>query len=280
MNFKKFDTIIKSALEEDLGNMGDVTSEAIFTHEQGTAALVCKDTGILAGIPLFFEVFLIIDETIQCINFFKDGDKLKPGDCVARVSGNVKNLLKAERTALNFLSYLSGIATEADRLMTAARETGKSVILDTRKTMPGYRELAKYAVKTGGAQNHRMGLFDMILIKDNHVDAAGGIRKSIEKVRQRWGGQFKVEVECRNLEEVEEALAVGVDIIMLDNMSCDMMKHAVKMCSGKTLLEASGNMDLNKIREVSAIGVDYISVGAITKSVKAFDFSLDMETKA
>jgi nicotinate-nucleotide pyrophosphorylase (carboxylating) len=279
MNFKKFQYLIKNALDEDLDVLGDITSDAIFTDEQGTAALLSKDSGVLAGIELFFEVFLYIDETIHCINFFKDGDPLKPGDCVARVTGKVKNILKAERTALNFLSFFSGIASRTRLFVDAASVGGKAVILDTRKTMPGYRELSKYAVKTGGGQNHRMGLYDMVLIKDNHVDAAGDVRRAIEAVRQRWGGKFKVEVECRNLDEVRDALAAGVDIIMLDNMSTEMMKDAVRIVSGKTLLEASGQMDLERIREVSAAGVDYISVGSLTKSVKAFDFSLDMEAK-
>lgn len=193
---------------------------------------------------------------------------------MAYVTGKVISVLSAERIALNFLSTLSGIATRTREYVQAARAGGKAVILDTRKTLPGYRYLSKYAVTTGGGENHRMGLYDMVMIKDNHVDAAGGITRAVRLVRQQWGSKFRIEVECRDLAEVDEAVACQVDVIMLDNMDTDEIRKAVSRVGGGIKLEASGNMDLSRIKEVSSTGVDYISAGSITKSVRALDFSL------
>jgi nicotinate-nucleotide pyrophosphorylase (carboxylating) len=277
-----FIPLIKRALQEDLGSLGDVTSRAIFIKESGRAVLLSKDSGILAGALVFTEVFRRVDPKIQVSFSFQDGDHIAPGDRVALLSGRVRSILQAERTALNFLSLLSGIATRTNTFVNAALEKGKACILDTRKTIPGYRALSKYAVRAGGGTNHRMGLYDMVLIKDNHIDAAGGITKAVRKVRDQWGDRFKVEVECRTVEDVQEALGCGVDVIMLDNMSYDQIASAVHAVAihaaeGRVKIEASGQMDLENIRQISNSGIDYISVGKLTKSVDAFDFSLDIE---
>jgi nicotinate-nucleotide pyrophosphorylase (carboxylating) len=268
--------LIDRAIEEDLGKTGDVTSDAIFTRETGSARLISKDTGILAGARVFIDVFKRIDSETEVVFRFEDGDKLKPSDDVASVTGKIGSILKAERTALNFISFLSGIATNTAQYVEAAQTTGKATILDTRKTLPGFRELSKYAVREGGGHNHRIGLFDMVLIKDNHIDGAGGITKAVGRVRSKWGGKFTIEVECRTLDEVAEACECNVDIVMLDNMNDEQVREAVQTVSGRVKLEASGQMDLEKVRRMSSLGVDYISIGGLTKSVTAFDFSLDI----
>jgi len=275
-----YDFLIRKALAEDLADRGDVTTDAIFSGRQGTGHLVSKGRGVLAGCSLVTRVFQEIEPEIKVEFFFRDGDRLHPGDTVAEVAGRVKAILTAERTALNFLSYISGIATATGEFVEAAHAGGRAVILDTRKTLPGYRGLAKYGVKVGGGKNHRMGLYDMVMIKDNHIDAAGSITKAVEKIREVYGTAYTVEVECRTLDDLREALELGVDIVMLDNMDLDSVSAAVSLRRelGKEdiLLEVSGNMDLKKTREMSGTGVDYISVGSLTHSVKAFDFSLKL----
>jgi nicotinate-nucleotide pyrophosphorylase (carboxylating) len=185
--------------------------------------------------------------------------------------------LAGERTAINFLAFLSGIATGTELFVTAAKTHGKALILDTRKTLPGYRRLSKYAVTVGGGVNHRMGLYDMILIKDNHIDAAGSLTKAVERVREKWGARFRIEVECRGIEEVKEALGAKADIIMLDNMDSGTARAAADLGKGMVKIESSGDMTLEKVAEYSPIGVDYISVGKLTHSVKAFNFSLQIK---
>ncbi len=278
MNDANFDQLLKLALSEDLGDVGDVTSRAIFDDSQiVTALLKSKDSGVLAGLPFFSQVFRKVNKDIVVEKIKEDGDVLKPGDLVAKVTGPVASVLEAERTGINFLSFLSGIASVTAEHIAAANDNGHVVILDTRKTLPGYRTLSKYAVTMGGGQNHRMGLYDMVMIKDNHADAAGGITKAVQKVREKWGELYKIEVECRNIEEVKEALDCRVDVIMLDNMSPEESKEAVALRRGDVEFEASGNMDLEKIRKYNTTGVDYISIGRLTHSVEAFDFSLVME---
>lgn len=278
MEDQGYDFLIKKALEEDLAETGDVTTNAIFSFQPGTARLVSKAEGVLAGCGMFTRVFEIIDPEIKLRYFFKDGDRLTPGDTVAEVKGRVRKILTGERTAINFLSYISGIATATSHFVEAASAGGDAVILDTRKTLPGYRGPAKYAVTVGGGKNHRMGLFDMVMIKDNHIDAAGSITRAVEKIRQAYGEQYKLEVECRSLEDVREALGLAVDIIMLDNMKIGTVSAAVSMRRNlhkeNILFEVSGNMSTEKTREMSGTGVEYISVGSLTHSVKAFDFSL------
>lgn len=271
-DFSKIDRLIEAAIIEDLNNSGDITSDAIFTDETYSYKLVSKDTGILCGIDIFKRVMSVVDPLIKIRCSYRDRDMIKPGDIIADVSGPVKSVLKAERPALNLLSHMSGIATRT--ALFAAETEGRSIILDTRKTLPGYREIQKYAVLCGGGRNHRMGLYDMVMIKDNHSDAAGGIAAAVAKVRSTHGTKFKVEIEARNIDEVRKAIDAGADRIMLDNMSTEDMKKSVDLIAGRAETEASGNMKLERIREVSMTGVEYISVGELTHSVKAFDFSL------
>ena len=264
--------LVEIALYEDIKDSGDVTSSAIFTNEEDHFYLLSKDKGILCGIDIFEKVFKTIDPLCSFKTEMSDGDRIENKMIIANITGKVATILKAERTALNLLSHLSGIASKTAEFVREAG--GRATILDTRKTLPGLRELQKYAVRCGGGENHRMGLYDMVMIKDNHIDAAGGIGKAVKKVRDRWGSKFKIEVETRDLEEVRKALNSGVDIILLDNMNIKKIKKAVALINGKTETEASGNISLEKISEISNTGVDFISVGELTHTVKAFDFSL------
>lgn len=274
-SLKVYRDLIKRALSEDLGSEGDVTTAAIFADERGSARLTSKSAGVVAGLDIFAAVFAEVDPETVVEPKVADGEAVEPGDVVAVVLGRATSLLSGERTALNFISYLSGIATAAKELSSAAR--GGTVILDTRKTLPGYRELAKYAVRMGGAKNHRMGLFDMVLIKDNHIDLAGSIEAAVRRVRAKWSDRFPIEVECRTLREVEEALEARVDWIMLDNMRPREIRRAVKRVGGRAKVELSGNMSLASVKRLSGPGVDYISVGGLTHSVRAFDLSLKVE---
>jgi nicotinate-nucleotide pyrophosphorylase (carboxylating) len=266
--------LIDWALQEDLDSQGDVTSEAIFSAEECETHLVSKDTGILAGSEVFSMVFERTDPETKVLFHFKDGDSLRPENTVATLRGKSRSLLSAERVALNFLCYLSGIATTTRAYVKAAGEHGRAQILDTRKTLPGFRSLSKYAVRMGGGHNHRMGLYDMVLIKDNHIDMAGSVAAAVGRVRKKWGGRYRVEVECRDLEEVRHALDAGVEIVMLDNMSNSEIEEAVRLISGRCKIEVSGNVDLERVRELSSLGVDYISIGRLTHSTRSFDFSL------
>ncbi len=272
-----FETLLDLALEEDLGDRGDVTSRAIFTENDWVAArLMSKDRGVLAGSRDFARVFERVDSDTGVEFCKQDGDALEAGELVARVKGRTASVLEAERTAVNFLSFLSGIASQTRLHTEAARQRGRTVILDTRKTLPGYRRLSKEAVLAGGGANHRMGLYDLVMIKDNHIDAAGSIGRAVEMVRRRWKGELKIEVECRTADEVEEALSAGADIIMLDNMSVEETGAAVDKVKGRALLEGSGNMTVEKIKAYSGLGLDYLSAGGLTHSVRAFDFSLQI----
>jgi nicotinate-nucleotide pyrophosphorylase (carboxylating) len=265
--------LIESALSEDLGE-GDVTSEAIIPADaSATAEIKAKQDLVLAGIDVAREVFHHLDPSIKFEQLAKDGDKIKTGAVLARVSGKTRVLLAGERVALNVLQHLSGIATLTARYVEKLSGT-KARILDTRKTIPGLRQLEKYAVRMGGGKNHRMGLFDMVLIKDNHIKAAGGITIAVGRVREKLRDRFKIEVEAKTLDEVREALAAKADIIMLDNMTLDRMKEAVKLIAGKALVEASGNVTLETVRAVAETGVDLISVGALTHSAPAADISM------
>jgi nicotinate-nucleotide pyrophosphorylase (carboxylating) len=268
--------LVSRALEEDLDSDGDVTSLAIFDHSQdGSFTLYAKQSGILCGSGVFTLVCSEVDPKINVLFNFQDGDKLSKGAVVAEVNGPVLTVLQAERTALNFISHLSGIATKT--AMFAHASMGRVTILDTRKTLPGYRNLQKYAVRCGGGKNHRTGLYDMVMIKDNHIDAAGSITSAVSKVRTRWDKRFAIEVETRNLDEVKEALACGVDRIMLDNMDNSMMKDAVSIINGGTEIEVSGNMTYERIPEIASLGgIDFISFGELTHTITVFDFSLKM----
>jgi nicotinate-nucleotide pyrophosphorylase (carboxylating) len=260
------------ALAEDLGPDGDVTSLAIFADERRRCRLVSKDTGVLAGAGVFARVFELVDPGSRVAFRFEEGAALRPGDVAAEITGKAVSLLSSERVALNFVSFLSGIATQASEFVQAAG--GRATILDTRKTLPGFRSLSKYAVRVGGARNHRSGLYDMVLIKDNHVDMAGSITRAVERVRARWGSRFRVEVECRGTAEVAEAIGAGADIVMLDNMGRGEMAEALRLRKPGVEFEISGNMTIDKVRDLAGLGADMISVGSLTHSVRRFDFSL------
>ncbi len=267
------DNIIKTALLEDI-NYCDVTTDYLIPAEQdGKAEFVSKADGIVCGTEIAVRVFQILDENISFEILKKDGEEVKKGDLILTVRGKTAVLLKGERTALNLIQHMSGIATAANQYAKIVEGTNAS-IADTRKTLPGLRPLQKYAVMTGGAKNHRYNLSDAAMLKDNHIDAAGGITAAITKLRSRIGHMTKIEVETRNLDELREALAAKADIIMLDNMSPELMKQAVAITNGRAILEASGGITDETLRAVAESGVDIISVGALTHSVKAFDISM------
>jgi len=269
----RLDRVIIDALDEDIGS-GDVTTLAVLTgNEVGTAEVLAKDDIIVAGIDVFKEVFLLYDKDINFLAKVKDGQSAGRGDIIAEISGKLKNILTAERVALNFLQRMCGIATLTRKYVDEISGTGAR-ILDTRKTLPCHRLLDKYAVKTGGGLNHRLGLYGGVMIKDNHIKAAGGILKAVEMISNHVPPTLKIEVEVKNLGEVEEALSSGVDIIMLDNMNVEDMGKAVSMINGRAMIEASGNVTLANVREIAETGVDYISVGTITHSAPAADISL------
>jgi len=277
MRESDYQPLLELALREDLGDLGDVTTEAVAPEGDAAAVLWSKDTGILAGAEVFAAVFRALDPRTRVEFSVPDGAPLTPGQRVAEVRGSRRAVLSGERTGLNFLSFLSGIATATRALVDRASASGRAVILDTRKTLPGWRALSKYAVTAGGGSNHRQGLYDMVLIKDNHVDSAGSVAEAVRRVRARWGSRFRIEVECRTPAEVDEALAAGVDMIMLDNMDDRQMAAEVRKVRGRAKVEASGNMSPERVPGASAAGVDYISVGALTHSVRSFDFSLRVD---
>ena len=275
MSLNKFyvENIIKTALMEDI-NYCDVTTDYLIPENQiGEGRLMAKADGILCGVDVAARVFTMLDDSIEIEKVKHDGESVKYGDDIMKLKGKTAVLLKGERTALNLVQHMSGIATAANKYVKIVEGTNAS-IADTRKTLPGLRPLQKYAVMCGGAKNHRYNLSDAAMLKDNHIDAAGGITAAVTKLRSKVGHMTKIEVETRNLDELREALEVGADIIMLDNMSPDMMKQAVKITDGKALLEASGGITDETLRAVAESGVDIISVGALTHSVKAFDISM------
>jgi nicotinate-nucleotide pyrophosphorylase (carboxylating) len=264
---------IQRALAEDIGS-GDVTTDSIVpTGASLRGRIVAKQDGIVAGLAVAEEVFRTLDRSITFAAKVEDGSRVTKGAVLVDIAGPARALLTGERTALNFLGRMSGIATLTREFVDAVAATS-STILDTRKTAPGLRTLDKLAVQLGGGQNHRTGLFDMVLIKDNHIDFAGSITQAVERVRAS-GTRLKIEVETRTLDDVREALALGVDRILLDNMSPDTMREAVAICGGRAKLEASGNVTLDNVLEVAKTGVDYISVGALTHSPVVFDVSLE-----
>ena len=267
--------IIDLALEEDIGK-GDLTTELLFPETiKCNAVIRCKENGILAGLPIAKTVFEKLDSSVELYGQKKDGDLIKNGDVIVNIKGSQKHILTGERLALNILQRLSGIATITSKYVEAVK--GYNVkILDTRKTIPGIRILSKYAVSVGGGYNHRMGLFDGILIKDNHIKLAGGIKNAVNIIKSKMNSEYKIEVETSNIEQVVQALEAGADIIMLDNMSDDLIKEAVSLIGKKALIEASGGITLNRVRKVAELGANFISVGALTHSAQALDMSLDM----
>jgi nicotinate-nucleotide pyrophosphorylase (carboxylating) len=271
----KIKQLIRLALAEDIGRR-DITSEALVGKNlSGRAVIVTKQDGVLAGLPVAKEVFQAVNRRISFRMLKRHGQKVKKGQRIALIQGKVRDILAAERTALNFLQRLSGIATLTVQYVSRVKGT-KVKILDTRKTTPGLRMLEKQAVKAGGGQNHRMGLFDMFLIKENHIKAAGGIAEAVRRAKSKQQRE-KIEVEVRSLREIEEAIKAKPDWIMLDNMSIEQIKKAVKMirsAGARIKIEASGSVNLNNVRKIALTGVDFISVGALTHSAPAMDLSL------
>ena len=270
----EFDPIIEAALREDMPE-GDITSEGIIPAEaRSEATFLAKEDGILAGLEIARRVFEKIDLAVEFTGKIQDGAAFRKSDILACVEGPSVALLKGERTALNFLQRLSGIATETRRFVDAVAGT-KAKILDTRKTTPGLRLLEKYAVKMGGGTNHRLNLSDMVLIKDNHLRYVGSVAETVRRARSTIRPGVRIEVEAADLSQVRDALAAGADMIMLDNMNLELMREAVALAAGRVPLEASGNMSLDRVRAVAETGVDFISVGALTHSARAVDISLD-----
>lgn len=269
------DDLIQSAIREDI-NYIDVSTDYLIPDEaEGTARFLAKADGVLCGLDIALRVFELLDASFHAETYKKDGDALKKGDVIALLHGKTKMLLKGERTALNLIQHMSGIATQTAQAVRLVEGTNAS-ITDTRKTLPGMRALQKYAVVCGGGKNHRYNLSDGAMLKDNHIDAGGGITNAINTLRGKLGHMVKIEVETRNLEEVREALAAGAEIIMLDNMDCDTMRKAVEIVGGKAKLEASGGITAETLRDVALTGVDIISIGALTHSVHAFDISMKL----
>lgn len=267
------DDLIKTALKEDINYIDSTTDLLISEDSRSEAYFIAKADGILAGLDVAFRVFTLLDPKIKIEAFKKDSDKIKKGEIIANFSGHTREMLKGERTALNILQHMSGIATYTNKCVELVMGT-KASITDTRKTLPGLRALQKYAVTAGGGRNHRYNLTDAAMLKDNHIDAYGGITQAVTELRKTAGHMLQIEVEARNLDEVKEALDCGVNIIMLDNMSLKEMKKACGLVNGRAKLEASGNITLENIREVAETGVDIISLGALTHSVTAFDISM------
>ncbi|MDH3974342.1 MAG: carboxylating nicotinate-nucleotide diphosphorylase [Deltaproteobacteria bacterium] len=268
--------IIEWALAEDLGSR-DVTSAVLFRDRKVVSGFIkAKESFTLAGIDVAREVFESVNSTIIFRSMKRDGDKVEKGDTLAEMTGDVADLMIAERTALNFIQRLSGIATLTLQYTEKIRGS-RARVADTRKTTPGLRALEKYAVKVGGGSNHRMGLYDGILIKDNHIAACGGIREAVSRAKMEAPHTIKVEVEVPDLNGVRDAVDAGADIIMLDNMNIDDMREAVRLIAGRALVEASGNITLDNISDVAFTGVDIISVGALTHSATAVDVSMRIE---
>ena len=279
-NFMKIDPnvikLINLALREDIGD-GDITSNSLFSPQtQGRAILLAKESFIVSGLSVAAQIFYQLDPTCQIQLMAKEGARIEKDSILAQIRGSLLALLAGERTALNFLCHLSGIATLTRRYVDALEGT-QCKLLDTRKTTPGYRVLEKNAVLAGGGNNHRMGLFDSILIKDNHISAYGSITNAVKTARKNAPKNAIVEVECENLDQVNKAISAGAQMLLLDNMSCPMMAQAVSMTSGNVLTEASGGIHIDNIRQVAQTGVDYVSVGAITHSAPAIDISLELK---
>lgn len=271
------ENIIKLALFEDSG-LGDLTTESILSESfSGKGIIVAKEPFVLAGVAVAKRVFKLLDPECECYSLFSDGDKIKNGEIFFKVEGDLLALLKGERVALNFLQRLSGIAT-LTRAYVDELDSDKVRLCDTRKTTPGLRILEKEAVRAGGAKNHRMSLYDGILIKDNHIAVAGSIKNAVKAVRERTSHLMKIEVEVTCMDEVREAVEAGAEVIMLDNMDYEHMALAVKYIQGRAVVEASGNVSLKTLNKIAATGVDVISCGALTHHAQAVDISMRIET--
>ena len=270
------DRLITTALDEDIHYIDVTTDNLLDDSHTSEAYYLAKDSGVLCGIDIAKRVFELVGGNFSMDIRIHDGEQVKKGDIIATMTGSTKTLLKGERTALNILQHMSGIATATHQCVELVAGTNAQ-ITDTRKTLPGLRPLQKYAVTVGGGKNHRYNLSDGAMLKDNHIDAYGGITPAVAALRKKIGHMVKIEVEVRTLEELEEALSAGADIIMLDNMSIETMKAAVALIDGQAEVEASGNMTAERLAAVAAVGVDYISIGALTHSVRAFDISMKIK---
>lgn len=266
---------VAAALEEDLGAAGDITTNAIVPADaQGEATIVARKAGVVAGLDLAEAAFRALDPETRFVRIVEDGGTVADGGTIAHISATTRALLTGERTALNFLGRLSGIATLTASFVKAVEGTGARIAC-TRKTTPGLRAFEKYAVRAGGGVNHRFGLYDAVLVKDNHIAAAGGLAKALERLRARSGHLARVEVEVDTLDQLEQALRFPIDAVLLDNMGVEMLKKAVKLVAGRVVTEASGGVTLETVREIASTGVDLISVGALTHSPRSLDSSLE-----
>lgn len=269
------DKIIEQALLEDIST-GDITTEFIIPSNLKAKGIIkTSEEGVVAGLDIAYLIFKKLDSEIVFQEKIKDGTKVVRGKVLAEISGSARTILKGERVALNLLQRMSGIATITSKFCHEVKDLPVRIV-DTRKTTPGLRILEKYAVRIGGGYNHRFGLYDAVLIKDNHIAVAGGIRSAVNSVRKQISHTVKIEVEVENLSQLQEALKVQVDIIMLDNMDLDTMKESVKMVKGKAIIEASGGITLEKVRKIAQTGVNLISIGALTHSVKSLDISMEI----
>jgi nicotinate-nucleotide pyrophosphorylase (carboxylating) len=272
-----FERIVLEALEEDLGRGGDITSESVIEPDlHGSASIVAREGGRICGMSICEAVFLAVDSNTLFQQHVQDGDDVEPGTCLATVSGNARSLLTAERTALNFLGHLSGIATATRRIVTEIRGTSAR-IADTRKTTPGLRTLEKYAVRVGGGINHRFGLDDAVLIKDNHIALSKSIESAVKNARTRVGHLVSIEVEVTDVGQLEQAIQAGADVVLLDNMDISALSECVRIAKGQVLLEASGGVTYDNVKAIAETGVDVISIGALTHSSKCLDVAMDMD---
>ena len=267
------DDLIKAAIKEDIHYLDTTTDLMIPATARSTARFMAKAEGVVCGLEVALRVFELLDPTFSYEIRLPEGSRVAYGDIIAELEGSTRCLLKGERTALNLLQHMSGVASATDRYVRLVEGT-RAAITDTRKTLPGLRALQKYAVSVGGGKNHRFNLSDGAMLKDNHIDAAGGIPQAVAAIREKLGHMVKLEVETRNLDEVRQALEAGADVIMLDNMDCPTMKAAVDLVAGRALLEASGGITDETLRAVAETGVDIVSIGALTHSVKALDISM------
>lgn len=270
------DNLIKIALKEDLGASGDITSQAVIPESKiAKAVVIAKSAGVIAGLKVASRVFKLVDDSITLKALISEGQKVKKGEIIMQLEGRAQSILIGERTALNFLQHLSGIATFTSNFVEKVKDFNCK-ILDTRKTIPSLRKLEKYAVKVGGGFNHRFGLSDGILIKDNHLKIIGGVSEAVKRAKAKASKDMKIEVEVETLDELKEALAAGADVIMLDNMNVETMKEAVELAKGRAILEASGGITLANVEEIAETGVDWISIGALTQVAPPLDISLEI----
>lgn len=267
------DEYLKNALKEDITSEDVTTNSVMRTYKKGSAQLICKEDGVICGLSVFARVFELLDSRVIFETTYHDGDVMKKGDLIGTVTGDIRALLSGERTALNYLQRMSGIATYTNEYAKELKEY-KTTLLDTRKTTPGIRPFEKYAVRIGGGSNHRYNLSDGILLKDNHIGAAGSVTKAVAMAKEYAPFVRKIEVEVENLDMVAEAIAAGADIIMLDNMDNETMRKAVEIIGDKAKTECSGNVTKERLREIAEVGVDFVSSGALTHSAPIIDFSL------